>query len=107
MTPIQRDTHRQTHTYQRQVQGNVAPLTGLPHPSQIGQPSPGSSTWKHSVFKELPLQPAHVSRDIYLPTVFEMLMAHPQTLLFCLLFLVIAEGWGRQAAIPGCHLHRE
>ncbi|XP_036115137.1 glycoprotein hormone alpha-2 [Molossus molossus] len=34
-----------------------------------------------------------------------MLMAHPQALLFCLLFLVIAEGWGRQAAIPGCHLH--
>uniref|UniRef100_A0A452R9K9 Glycoprotein hormone subunit alpha 2 n=1 Tax=Ursus americanus TaxID=9643 RepID=A0A452R9K9_URSAM len=32
-------------------------------------------------------------------------MASPQTLLLCLLVLAVTEGWGRQAAIPGCHLH--
>ncbi|XP_064432658.1 glycoprotein hormone alpha-2 [Mirounga angustirostris] len=32
-------------------------------------------------------------------------MASPQMLLLCLLVLAVTEGWGRQAAIPGCHLH--
>ncbi|XP_048952909.1 glycoprotein hormone alpha-2 isoform X2 [Canis lupus baileyi] len=32
-------------------------------------------------------------------------MASPQTLFLCLLVLAVTEGWGRQAAIPGCHLH--
>ncbi|XP_055270855.1 glycoprotein hormone alpha-2 [Moschus berezovskii] len=32
-------------------------------------------------------------------------MASPQTLLLCLLLLVVTEGRSRQAAIPGCHLH--
>ncbi|KAB1251731.1 Glycoprotein hormone alpha-2 [Camelus dromedarius] len=44
-------------------------------------------------------------RDSYLPTVFQMPMASPQTLLLCLLVLAVIEGQGRQAAIPGCHLH--
>ncbi|XP_057586002.1 glycoprotein hormone alpha-2 [Hippopotamus amphibius kiboko] len=34
-----------------------------------------------------------------------MPMASPQTLLLCLLVLVVIDGQGRQAAIPGCHLH--
>ncbi|XP_032270269.1 glycoprotein hormone alpha-2 [Phoca vitulina] len=55
--------------------------------------------------KELPLPPAHLSRDSELPTVFQIPMASPQTLLLCLLVLAVMEGWGRQAAIPGCHLH--
>nr|XP_051687375.1 glycoprotein hormone alpha-2 isoform X1 [Oryctolagus cuniculus]XP_051687376.1 glycoprotein hormone alpha-2 isoform X1 [Oryctolagus cuniculus] len=29
---------------------------------------------------------------------------YPQALLLCLL-VVLAEGWGREAATPGCHLH--
>ncbi|XP_036909124.1 glycoprotein hormone alpha-2 [Sturnira hondurensis] len=36
---------------------------------------------------------------------FQVPMASAQTLLSCLLLLVITEGWGQQAAIPGCHLH--
>nr|XP_060463153.1 glycoprotein hormone alpha-2 [Panthera onca] len=32
-------------------------------------------------------------------------MASPQMLLLCLLVLAVTEGWGRQVAIPGCHLH--
>ncbi|XP_026945766.1 glycoprotein hormone alpha-2 [Sagmatias obliquidens] len=34
-----------------------------------------------------------------------MPMASPQTLLLCLLVLVVTEGQGQQAAIPGCYLH--
>ncbi|XP_076971916.1 glycoprotein hormone alpha-2 [Tamandua tetradactyla] len=34
-----------------------------------------------------------------------MPMATPQTLLLCLLVLAVSEGWGRKAAIPGCHLY--
>ncbi|XP_019501117.1 PREDICTED: glycoprotein hormone alpha-2 isoform X2 [Hipposideros armiger] len=34
-----------------------------------------------------------------------MPMASPQALLLGLLVLAVTEGWGRQAAIPGCHLH--
>ncbi|XP_038419977.1 glycoprotein hormone alpha-2 isoform X8 [Canis lupus familiaris] len=36
---------------------------------------------------------------------FQIPMASPQTLFLCLLVLAVTEGWGRQAAIPGCHLH--
>ncbi|KAL0630086.1 Glycoprotein hormone alpha-2 [Plecturocebus cupreus] len=32
-------------------------------------------------------------------------MASPQTLVLCLLVLAVTEGWGQEAAIPGCHLH--
>ncbi|KAM7084235.1 glycoprotein hormone alpha-2 isoform 2-T2 [Molossus nigricans] len=64
-----------------------------------------SSRHQEQASQFLSLRSGKPLRDIYLPTVFEMLMAHPRALLFCLLFLVIAEGWGRQAAIPGCHLH--
>lgn len=59
------------------------------------------------MFKELALPPAHPSRDVCLPAVFQMPMASPQTLLLWLLVLAVTEGQGRQVAIPGCHLHRE
>ncbi|XP_058162165.1 glycoprotein hormone alpha-2 [Dasypus novemcinctus] len=32
-------------------------------------------------------------------------MATPRALLLCLLVLAATEGWGREAARPGCHLH--
>lgn len=40
------------------------------------------------------------------PTLFQMPMA-PRVLLLCLLVLAVTEGHCREAAIPGCHLHRE
>lgn len=64
--PTQRGTGRQTdtHIHTGRYREKMAPLTGLPHPSQMGQPSPGTFTWKHGVFKELPLPPAHPSRHL-------------------------------------------
>ncbi|XP_049747813.1 glycoprotein hormone alpha-2 [Loxodonta africana] len=40
-----------------------------------------------------------------LPTVLQVPMASPQTLLLCLLVLAVTEGWAGAASIPGCHLH--
>ena len=101
------DTHIHMHTHPKAGTRKRQPLTGRPHPSQTDQPSPASFTWRHAVLKEHPLPPAHPSRDIYLPTVFQMPMASPQTLLLCLLVLAVTEGQGQQAAIPGCYLHRK
>lgn len=106
LTPIRRGTHRQTHTAPKAGTGKRQPRSQACLACQLGHPSPGSF-WKHAVFKELTFPPAHPSRDICVPTVFQMPMASPQALLLGLLVLAVTEGWGRQAAIPGCHLHRE
>ncbi|XP_059243024.1 glycoprotein hormone alpha-2 [Mustela nigripes] len=57
----------------------------------------------HTV-KDWPSQ-LHTSLETALYPLLQIPMASPQTLLLCLLVLAVTEGWGRQAPIPGCHLH--
>ncbi|XP_047372249.1 glycoprotein hormone alpha-2, partial [Sciurus carolinensis] len=51
------------------------------------------------------LSPTCTPPQRLLPTVLRVPMACPQALLICLLVLAVTEGWGQEAAIPGCHLH--
>nr|XP_023415521.1 glycoprotein hormone alpha-2 [Loxodonta africana] len=52
-----------------------------------------------------PLSYLHTQVQADLPTVLQVPMASPQTLLLCLLVLAVTEGWAGAASIPGCHLH--
>lgn len=93
--------HPKAHTRKRQPL--KACLTPVRQTSLALAHSPGGM--QH--LKNSSPTPAHPPRNIYSPSVFQMPMACPQTLLLCLLLLVATEGQSRQAAIPGCHLHRK
>ena len=99
-------THTCTYTYtQRHTQGKDSPSR---HASpQTDQPSLAHSPRGMQHVKNSSPTPAHPPRNIYPPSVFQMPMASPQTLLLCLLLLAVTEGQSRQAAIPGCYLHRK
>ncbi|XP_045710699.1 glycoprotein hormone alpha-2 [Phyllostomus hastatus] len=70
--------------------------TVLPKAAQQQNPAPARDEQQA---QELPSNPFGSPALEVVP------MASPRTLLSCLLFLVIAEGWGQRAAVPGCHLH--
>ncbi|XP_010836320.1 PREDICTED: glycoprotein hormone alpha-2 [Bison bison bison] len=76
----------------------------MPHPRQTSLALAHSPRGMQHVKNSSPT-PAHPPRNIYPPSVFQMPMASPQTLLLCLLLLAVTEGQSRQAAIPGCYLH--
>lgn len=90
---------------QRQVQGKDSPTHRLASPVSWANQALACSGSMRCLKNSLSHLHTHLETSVY--PLFQVPMASPQALLLGLLALVVTEGWGQQAAIPGCHLHRE